>query len=64
MAGLTEARESMKRRGTVGKFTRFAKSKGMSVGAAARKYSHAGGKLGKEASFAKGAQKHFKGSSK
>lgn len=63
MAGLTEAAASMKKRGTVGKFTKFAKSKGMSTQAAAQKYSHAGGKLGKEASFAKGAGHHFKGHS-
>jgi len=59
MAGLSEASERMAQKGTKGKFTRFAKSKGMSVSAAANKYAKAGGKLGKEAVFAKNAQKHF-----
>ena len=57
--GLTEARASMQRRGTVGLFTRKAKAAGKSVQEFAREKKHAGGKLGKEATFAANAGKHF-----
>ena len=51
------ARESMERRGTVGKFGAKAKKAGMSTQAFARKEKNAGGKLGKEANFAINAGK-------
>ena len=54
---MQKARESMEKRGTVGKFGRKAKKAGMSTQAFARKEKHAGGKLGKEANFALNASK-------
>lgn len=60
MGTLTDARKSMERRGTVGKFGAKAKAAGMSTQAYARKERHAGSKLGKEAVFAANAGKHFR----
>lgn len=60
MGSLTEARDRMEKKGTVGLFGRKAKAAGMSTQAYARKEKHAGGKLGKEATFAANAGKHFK----
>ncbi len=58
--GLTKARESMERRGTVGLFTKKAHAAGKSTQEFAREKRHAGGKLGKEAVFAANAGKRFK----
>lgn len=60
MGNLTEARERMEKKGTVGLFGRKAKAAGMSTQAFARKEKGAGGKLGKEAVFAANAGRHFK----
>jgi hypothetical protein len=45
-------REGMKRKGTVGKFTRMAKARGKSTQEFAREEYHAPGRLGEEARFA------------
>jgi len=58
--GLTKARESMERRGTVGLFTKKAHAAGKSVQGFAEEKAHAGGKLGKEANFARMAKRHWK----
>ncbi len=60
MGSLSEAGKRMDEKGTRGLFTRKAKAAGKSVAEYAKEKSHAGGKLGKEATFAKNAQKHFK----
>lgn len=49
---MQKARERMEEEGTVGKFSRMAKKKGMGTQALAKKEYHAKGKLGKEARFA------------
>lgn len=54
---MEHAAASMKKRGTVGKFTAKAKKAGMSVSGFAKKEKGAGGKLGKEANFARNAAK-------
>jgi hypothetical protein len=54
----------MREKGTVGLFTRKAHKAGKSVGSYAKEKSHAGGKLGKEANFAKMAKRHWKPLSK
>lgn len=64
MGSLTEARERMERKGTVGLFTKKAKAAGKSVGEFAKEKAHAGGTLGKEANFARMAKRHFKPLSK
>lgn len=61
MSGLSEASEKMKEHGTRGLFTKKAKAAGKTVAAFAAEKKHTGGKLGKEATFASNAQKHFKG---
>jgi hypothetical protein len=62
--GLTEARERMEKKGTVGLFTKKAHAAGKSTQAYASEKAHAGGKLGKEANFARMAKRHFKPLSK
>ena len=64
MGSLSEASERMRKKGTVGLFTKKAHSAGESVGEFARKKAHAGGTLGKEANFAKMAKRHWKPLSK
>lgn len=64
MGSLTEARERMESKGTVGLFTKKAHSAGKSTQAFAKEKAHAGGTLGKEANFAKMAKRHFKPLSK
>lgn len=54
----------MREKGTVGLFTKKAHAAGKSVGAFAKEKSGAGGKLGKEANFAKMAKRHWKPLSK
>jgi len=49
---MQKARDAMKRKGTVGLFTRKAQAAGMSTQAYAQKEYHAPGVLGKEAQFA------------
>lgn len=60
MGSLSDAGKRMKEKGTVGKFSAKAKSAGMSTQSLARKDAHKGGKLGKEANFAKMAGRHWK----
>lgn len=60
MGSLSDAGKRMREKGTVGLFTKKAKAAGKSVSQYAKEKSHAGGKLGKEATFAKNAQRHFK----
>ncbi len=60
MGSLSEAGERMREKGTVGLFTKKAHAAGKSVGAYAKEKAHAGGKLGKEANFARMAKRHFK----
>ncbi len=60
MGSLSEAGERMRQKGTVGLFTKKAHAAGKSVGEMAKSKLHAGGKLGKEANFARMAQRHFK----
>lgn len=60
MGSLSDAGKRMREKGTVGKFTREAKAHGESTQEFAKKESHAGGKLGKEANFAKMAGRHWK----
>ena len=64
MGSLSEAGERMRKKGTVGLFTKKAHAAGKSVGEFASEKSHAGGKLGKEANFAKMARRHWKPLSK
>ena len=63
---MQEAAEKMKRKGTVGAFTRAAKAAGKSVEEYAREHAHSGGTLGKRARFAliarKVARKRARGS--
>lgn len=60
MGSLSEAGKKMREHGTVGLFTKKAHAAGKSVGEYAKEKAHAGGKLGKEANFAKMAKRHFK----
>lgn len=60
MGSLSEAGERMREKGTVGLFTKKAKSAGKSVGEYAKEKAGASGKLGKEANFAKMAKRHWK----
>lgn len=64
MGSLSDAGKRMREKGTVGKFTRRAKSQGHSVGQQAKADLHKGGTLGKEANFARMARRHFKPLSK
>jgi hypothetical protein len=50
----------MRAKGTVGKFTRRAKSQGHSIGKQAQADLHKGGVLGEEANFARMARRHWK----
>ena len=54
---MQSAAESMKRRGTVGSFTRMAKKAGKGVQTFARQKKHAKGLVGKKARFALAAAK-------
>ncbi len=54
---MKHAAEKMKEKGTVGKFSAKAHKAGKSTKAFAKEKAHAGGKLGKEANFAKNASK-------
>jgi hypothetical protein len=60
MGSLSDASERMREKGTVGLFTKKAKAAGKSVGEFASEKSGSGGKLGKEANFAKMAKRHWK----
>ena len=60
MGSLSEAGERMREKGTVGLFTKKAHAAGESVGKYATEKAHAGGKLGKEANFAKMAKRGWK----
>lgn len=60
MGSLSDASKRMEEKGTKGLFTKKAKAAGKTVAEFAREKKHAGGKLGKEATFAANAQKHFK----
>ena len=64
MGSLSEAGDRMRAKGTVGLFTKKAKAAGESVSSFAKAKAGAGGKLGKEANFARMAQRHFKPLSK
>lgn len=57
---LSDASKEMERKGTKGLFTKKAKAAGKTVSAFAAEKKHAGGKLGKEATFASNAEHHFK----
>ena len=64
MGSLSDAGKRMREKGTVGLFTKKAHAAGKSVGEFAKEKAHSGGKLGKEANFARMAQRHFKPLSK
>lgn len=60
MGSLSEASARMRRKGTVGAFTKQAKAVGKGVQEFAKEKAHAGGTLGKRANFARMAGRHFK----
>ena len=61
MGSLTEARQRMEKKGTVGLFTKEARKAGKSVAAFAKEERHSKNPtMRKRAVFAANAQKHFK----